>query len=128
MEKKVETTIMENQMEKNMENEMETREYIGLSETIRALRRYFSAISRYILRTTPLFRAAIGGMCAKGHVDWGQCVQVCLVWSKAQVMHSHFHPQVGCRLVHGPALACAMARQKPLTQHPSNAVDLRRQP
>ena len=29
MEKKMETTRMENQMEKNMENEMETREYIG---------------------------------------------------------------------------------------------------
>ena len=27
MEKKMETTIMENQMEKKMENEMETREY-----------------------------------------------------------------------------------------------------
>ena len=30
MEKKMEITIMENQMEKNMENEMETREYIGV--------------------------------------------------------------------------------------------------
>ena len=30
MEKKMETTIMENQMEKKMENEMETREYIGV--------------------------------------------------------------------------------------------------
>ena len=29
MEKKMEATIMENQMEKKMENEMETREYIG---------------------------------------------------------------------------------------------------
>ena len=28
MENKMETTIMENQMEKKMENEMETREYI----------------------------------------------------------------------------------------------------
>ena len=50
----METTIMENQMEKKMENEMETREYIGLSQTLRALRRDFSAISRYILHTTPL--------------------------------------------------------------------------
>ena len=39
MEKKMETIIMENQMEKNMENEMETREhmrvyrgYIGIME------------------------------------------------------------------------------------------------
>ena len=31
MEKKMETTIMENQMEKKMENEMETREYIGVA-------------------------------------------------------------------------------------------------
>ena len=30
MEFEMETTIMENQMEKKMENEMETREYIGL--------------------------------------------------------------------------------------------------
>ena len=30
MENQMETTIMENQMEKKMENEMETREYIAL--------------------------------------------------------------------------------------------------
>ena len=30
MEKKMETTIMENEMEKKMENEMETRVYIGV--------------------------------------------------------------------------------------------------
>ena len=30
MEKKMETTIMENQMEKKMENEMETREYMRI--------------------------------------------------------------------------------------------------
>ena len=31
----METTIMENQMEKKMENEMETREYIGLILRVR---------------------------------------------------------------------------------------------
>ena len=30
VEKKMESTIMENQVEKNMENEMETREYVGV--------------------------------------------------------------------------------------------------
>ena len=30
MENKIETTIMENQMEKKMENDMETREHLGL--------------------------------------------------------------------------------------------------
>ena len=30
----METTIMENQMEKTMENEMETREYIGIMGNI----------------------------------------------------------------------------------------------
>ena len=30
----METTIMENQMEKKMENEMETREYIGIMGNI----------------------------------------------------------------------------------------------
>ena len=32
MEKNMEATIMENQMEKKLENEMETREYIGASD------------------------------------------------------------------------------------------------
>ena len=30
MEKKMETTIMENRMEKNMENKMDTKEYMGV--------------------------------------------------------------------------------------------------
>ena len=49
----METTIMENQMEKNMGNDMETREYIGL------YRSYIGMMEKK-METTIVYRGCIG--------------------------------------------------------------------